>query len=52
MDFEGLLEVACRSLGREEHDGLAVLEVVVNFIVVLAGHLDAVLVDRVVVSTS
>ena len=48
-DSGSLLEVSRGCFGLEKDHWLAVLEVVVNFFVALARHLDAVLVDRVVV---
>ena len=49
VDVPGLPEVALGHFGLEEHDGLAVLEIMVDFLVALARHLDAVLVQRIVV---
>ena len=43
-DALGLFKVACRRIGIKEHDWLAVLEIVVDFLVGLACHLDAELV--------
>ena len=51
-DSRRLFQVALGCLGAEEDHRLAVLEVVVDFLVALPGHLDAVLVDRVVVGAA
>ena len=52
VDSGRLLEIACRRLGTEEHNRPAVLEVVVDLLVALAGHLDAVLVQGVVIGAA
>ena len=51
-DASGQLQVALGCLGLEEHDGFAVLEVVVDVLVGGASHLDAELVQGVVVGAA